>query len=109
MVSTPLSVGPLSPEPGVGPAFQEQKACLVSSWNRLWADVTLQCAHHVEAGLAGGTDGIWHPGCVSFITSGGEAVAVCFRDGQSRLSLDRNVAEETEGKEKTSGMKPHFP
>lgn len=54
MVSTPLSVGPLSSEPGVGPAFQEQKACLASSWNRLGADGTLQCTHHVETGLAGG-------------------------------------------------------
>lgn len=92
----------------MAPAFQEQKACLASSWNRLGVDGTLQCAHHVETGLAGGQMVYGTLGVCPLSPQEGRLLAVCFRDGQGRLSPDRSVAEGTEGKEKTSRMKPYF-
>lgn len=96
MVSTPLSAGPLhslawvphsrSKRPAwlpAGTAWGRMVLCDVpTTWKRAWLGDRRSM-------------GPW------YVSSGREAVAVCFRVGQGRRSLDGNVAEGTEGKEKT--------
>lgn len=84
------------PQPGVGPAFQEQEACLAPSWNRLGADGTLLSVHCVEMGLPGPQADCGTLGVCPTLPQKKRLWQFASEMGKVRGSLDENVAEGTE-------------